>query len=139
MLKWPNDLILNDSKVGGILVEAQTLGETSTCLIGIGLNLSALSNGVYQGLEMKLEPRPLIEKLAAGLSEFERHGFERYKDESEAILWKRGERVTFETNEGRAEVCLRGLNAEGYLLTESQGTLRLEIDGEISIDRACLS
>lgn len=39
-LKWPNDLLLGDGKLGGILVEAQAAGEHATdAVIGIGVNV----------------------------------------------------------------------------------------------------
>lgn len=40
LLKWPNDLIMTDRKVGGILCEARWQGETlSWVAIGLGLNV----------------------------------------------------------------------------------------------------
>lgn len=40
-LKWPNDLILDDRKLGGILCEARWQGESpSWVAVGIGLNLA---------------------------------------------------------------------------------------------------
>lgn len=39
-LKWPNDLLLNGRKVGGVLVEAQwTGGRPDALLVGVGLNV----------------------------------------------------------------------------------------------------
>ena len=39
--KWPNDLLLEGRKLGGILVEARTLGDRVTfVIIGIGLNVN---------------------------------------------------------------------------------------------------
>jgi BirA family biotin operon repressor/biotin-[acetyl-CoA-carboxylase] ligase len=41
-LKWPNDVLLNGKKVGGILIEmAQTTAGEAVALIGIGLNLTS--------------------------------------------------------------------------------------------------
>lgn len=47
MLKWPNDLILEDKKLGGILIETLTLGTQKTnsdrqtaAILGIGINCS---------------------------------------------------------------------------------------------------
>jgi BirA family biotin operon repressor/biotin-[acetyl-CoA-carboxylase] ligase len=37
-LKWPNDLIANDRKLGGILIQTQ-MGTPLIALIGIGINL----------------------------------------------------------------------------------------------------
>ena len=38
-LKWPNDLWLQDRKLGGILVEAASMGEHSQVVVGVGLNI----------------------------------------------------------------------------------------------------
>ncbi|MFN0177258.1 MAG: biotin--[acetyl-CoA-carboxylase] ligase [Gemmatimonadales bacterium] len=39
-LKWPNDLILRDRKLGGILVEARWVGERFTwAVVGVGINV----------------------------------------------------------------------------------------------------
>lgn len=40
-VKWPNDILLRDKKVAGILIEVQNLKDTEkTFLIGIGLNVN---------------------------------------------------------------------------------------------------
>ncbi|MBP9087502.1 MAG: biotin--[acetyl-CoA-carboxylase] ligase [Kofleriaceae bacterium] len=41
-LKWPNDVLLGDRKVAGILLEAQSQGQRlESLIVGIGVNLSA--------------------------------------------------------------------------------------------------
>jgi BirA family biotin operon repressor/biotin-[acetyl-CoA-carboxylase] ligase len=37
-LKWPNDLLLDDAKVAGILVEGVTAGSQSAVVVGFGVN-----------------------------------------------------------------------------------------------------
>jgi len=37
-IKWPNDIILNDRKVGGILLESRRSGTSTTHIIGTGIN-----------------------------------------------------------------------------------------------------
>jgi len=40
-LKWPNDLVLGHEKLGGILMESKTLGDSvSFAIVGIGLNIN---------------------------------------------------------------------------------------------------
>ena len=38
-IKWVNDLLLNEKKVCGILTEAVTMGESTSLIVGIGINL----------------------------------------------------------------------------------------------------
>ncbi|MBA3363711.1 MAG: biotin--[acetyl-CoA-carboxylase] ligase [Actinobacteria bacterium] len=39
--KWPNDLLVSESKVGGILGEAEVVGRIRHVVVGIGVNLDA--------------------------------------------------------------------------------------------------
>src|SRR5260370_36590900 len=40
-LKWPNDLVLGNAKLGGILIESKTLADRiSFAILGIGLNIN---------------------------------------------------------------------------------------------------
>jgi BirA family biotin operon repressor/biotin-[acetyl-CoA-carboxylase] ligase len=38
-LKWPNDIVVDGAKLGGILVETKSLGGAVKAVIGVGLNL----------------------------------------------------------------------------------------------------
>ena len=39
-LKWPNDLIYRNKKIGGILVEKEISGAQNKTIVGIGVNLA---------------------------------------------------------------------------------------------------
>jgi BirA family biotin operon repressor/biotin-[acetyl-CoA-carboxylase] ligase len=40
-LKWPNDILLGNAKLGGILIESKSLGDrVSFAILGIGLNIN---------------------------------------------------------------------------------------------------
>ena len=57
-LKWPNDIILNGNKIGGVLIESKIRGElVNKLIIGIGLNIN----------ESKEELDPSITSLATSL------------------------------------------------------------------------
>lgn len=38
-LKWPNDILIGDAKLGGILVECTAIGNAAVAAVGIGINL----------------------------------------------------------------------------------------------------
>jgi BirA family biotin operon repressor/biotin-[acetyl-CoA-carboxylase] ligase len=92
-LKWPNDLLLNNSKLGGILIEGgQTkAGDPTWMIIGIGINLrnaEVIAANLDAGLKVgalnqltKLVPDveylwlKLITSLEHHLAEFDLNGF----------------------------------------------------------------
>ena len=39
-LKWPNDLIVDGRKLGGVLCEASTTGSTTSIVAGVGINVA---------------------------------------------------------------------------------------------------
>jgi len=60
--KWPNDLLLDGAKLGGILVESQVVDERLTvAVVGTGLNLAA-PEGIEgaAGLGTDVDPEPLL-------------------------------------------------------------------------------
>ena len=43
LIKWPNDLYLEDKKIAGILCEGIAEGEQQSAIVGIGINLASRS------------------------------------------------------------------------------------------------
>lgn len=39
VLKWPNDVLVNDAKIAGILLEKADMGDQTVLLLGVGVNL----------------------------------------------------------------------------------------------------
>lgn len=68
-LKWPNDILLDDGKLGGILIEtAASSPQASAVVIGIGLNLRGTPTPLSDATETSPRPRSLPPtSLAAAL------------------------------------------------------------------------
>jgi BirA family biotin operon repressor/biotin-[acetyl-CoA-carboxylase] ligase len=97
-LKWPNDLLLNSSKLGGILIEGgQTkVGDPTWMIIGIGINLrnaEVIQAHLDSGLKVsslaqitKTVPDveylwlKLIASLEHHLAAFDLHGFQYFQE-----------------------------------------------------------
>ncbi len=61
-LKWPNDILYDDAKLGGILVEMLSEDDATLAIVGIGLNLSLPENS-WSGDDFALPPAALDEML----------------------------------------------------------------------------
>jgi len=87
-IKWPNDLMVGDAKLGGILVETRMSGGAPLAVIGIGINhardplLARRLRRRVACLEDVLRPLPprnavireIAARLLAALEKFERGG-----------------------------------------------------------------
>jgi BirA family biotin operon repressor/biotin-[acetyl-CoA-carboxylase] ligase len=45
-LKWPNDLLLDGAKLGGILLECVTRGDAPVAIVGVGVNIARAPDGL---------------------------------------------------------------------------------------------
>ncbi|WP_189461756.1 biotin--[acetyl-CoA-carboxylase] ligase [Jeongeupia chitinilytica] len=146
-LKWPNDLLLDGAKVGGILIEisGDAMGPTDA-VIGIGLNLIApaavtdqacaglAGHGLVPGRNALLAQ--LLTALESGLAEFTEHGFAPFKQRWESFSAWQGQQVELVAPDGsRRAGVLAGLADDGSLrLTTDAGELVVHT-GDLSLRR----
>jgi BirA family biotin operon repressor/biotin-[acetyl-CoA-carboxylase] ligase len=151
-LKWPNDLLLNEGKLAGILIEAQgdMLGP-SAVVIGIGLNLyvpESLRDQIDQpvsdlsALEQTMPERNRVlavslKHLASILHDFAAGGFASMRDEWEKhhVFQQRPVRLLLPDGSQIAGMAL-GISDEGALrLATAQGE-KIFNAGEVSLRSA---
>ena len=150
-LKWPNDLLIDDRKLGGILIELRAESAGPACVvIGVGLNVS-LGAALLQSIaETGLAPTDLVtaglsepsrnETAAAlvahyvrGLLEFQKEGLKPFSEEWKAADALRGRPVTVQTPEGSTKGLARGIDLHGALLIETPHGLKKFISGDVSV------
>jgi BirA family biotin operon repressor/biotin-[acetyl-CoA-carboxylase] ligase len=151
-LKWPNDLLLNDEKLGGILCElrAESAGPAFV-VIGIGLNVS-LPQAARRSIEATglrpaaldqcLEPSPglrsslagvLLSQLVLVLAEFEQAGFQPFIEEWRAADSLCSRPVVLHHGGDATQGIARGIDADGALEVEIDGIIRRVVSGEVSV------
>ena len=149
-LKWPNDIVALDRKLGGMLVEVQSGSVTGvTVVVGIGLNVD-LSGQIDFGtnqtwaqcaVDMKsVRSNPpqrnilaaaLIEHFIATLLRFEIQGFGGFVDEWREYDWLFGKVVTVEMPDGQLTGVAAGVDIDGALLVDTGRGQRRVISGSI--------
>lgn len=105
LCKWPNDIIINDKKVGGILLETLSKGTKNFVSIGIGLNLDSfpkelLSTSLSE-LGIHISPKEMLEKILKRLTHFldvwYAEGFEPIRTLWHKRAWNLGEQLKVKT------------------------------------------
>lgn len=149
-LKWPNDVVAMDGKLGGILVEAQHRGDGNVAVVaGLGVNvdlpdtlLSQVDSGwVTPLMDFKTAagrvPGPvelaaaMIDAICEATSRYAEHGFESMIGEWRDHDWLLGRQVSVDTEEGTISGTAAGVDGDGALLVDVGGDTRRIITGTI--------
>jgi BirA family biotin operon repressor/biotin-[acetyl-CoA-carboxylase] ligase len=150
-LKWPNDVLIGDAKLGGILIELRAESAGPACVVvGIGLNV-ALGETLREAIAAKGLPAAdlasagvdpgernalaasLIDGCLRGLREFELDGLRPFIEE-----WNRadalcGREISLQGAEERARGLARGINLAGALMVETPDGLRAYLSGDVTV------
>lgn len=137
-LKWPNDLVALDGKLGGILTEVQQQSADGvTVVTGIGVNIDlpdevpgiSASDWALQVVDLKRVCSALPEweaiagKMASRLSnafvEFEKSGFAAIAERWSEYDWLRGREVTIDTAVEQISGIGAGVADDGALLIDT--------------------
>jgi BirA family biotin operon repressor/biotin-[acetyl-CoA-carboxylase] ligase len=150
-LKWPNDLLIGERKLGGVLIDLRAESAGPACVvIGIGLNLAlgpallrqiAESGTSATDLASAVQPVPGRNALAAalvsacvrGLVEFERDGLKPFIEEWRAADALRGRAVNVSAAEGVARGIARGIDLRGALMVETPQGIQRFISGDVTV------
>jgi BirA family biotin operon repressor/biotin-[acetyl-CoA-carboxylase] ligase len=148
-LKWPNDVLWQDRKLAGVLIEmhGDALGP-SAVVIGIGLNvrLSTVLRGRIDQPAADLESAcghvldrnavlgVLLSHLTDVLDRFEEHGFAPLRGEWERHHAHQRRPVVVTLPNGKTQHgTANGVADDGALLFESDGVVRALHSGEVSV------
>lgn len=147
-LKWPNDLVHNDAKLGGILVElgGEFMGPCHA-IIGVGINMH-LSVALRTTLDRRCadvaalcEKPPsrdalaaaLVGRLVEALDAFDRSGFAAFADawvERDVLVARR---IRVEGARGTFDGIAQGVDARGALQVRTAGVVRSIDSAEVTV------
>jgi len=141
-LKYPNDIICNDRKIGGILCELK-MNEQAVVLVGIGINVEqeifpdeiadTATSLTLQGIKAGRETlaAAVLNKLEEAAEIFNEKGFAQIRP-----LWldancTLGRDVTVVTPSGRLQGKAMDLDETGGLLVETDGGIERVTTGDV--------
>jgi BirA family biotin operon repressor/biotin-[acetyl-CoA-carboxylase] ligase len=155
-IKWPNDILVGEKKLAGILVESQSSGRgPALAVAGIGLNvrmphsegqdpddaidqpwtdLATEMNTAGDGLSRNRLTALLLEELLAALDGFESNGFEPFIGAWRERDLLQGRKITLEYNGRQISGEALGVDDDGGLLLKA-GPADIQVfhSGEVSV------
>ncbi len=154
-LKWPNDIVLCDGKLGGMLTETRSNGGTGvTVVIGIGLNIDlpeAISGNIasrwaHRAIDLKsaMASPPAREALASAiidelfrvLSTYACQGFAAFATDWAQLDWLQGRAISVDGPDGATSGIADGVDAHGALRVRTAAGTQCIISGSITVDSA---
>ncbi len=149
-LKWPNDIVALDGKLGGILTEVQSgAGEGATVVTGVGINVDmpehidfgVESDWSRQAVDLNSisdEP-PSREQIAGTVMEhlymtfarFEQYGLSGFMDDWRKRDWLLGREITVDMPDKQVTGIAAGVGDDGSLLVDTPAGQVKVISGSV--------
>lgn len=129
-IKWPNDLLIEGKKCGGILGETVQLKDHVWLILGLGLNLNLsdesmeqidqVATSLHLYMEEPLEPKPVVEQLAkrftGAMRLYLQEGFSPFFPLWEKYnAFKEGQDIEVETGQGVVKGRFKELQKDGSI------------------------
>ncbi len=144
-LKWPNDLMINDEKLGGLLVETDSSNKgAARVIVGLGVNVepvqpaaglqpAALRGRTSVPLGRSALAARLINSLADGLMKYMAEGFSAFSADWQQHDALDGRELTVQLGNAQLVGVARGINPAGELQLETAAGMRTVAAGEVSL------
>jgi BirA family biotin operon repressor/biotin-[acetyl-CoA-carboxylase] ligase len=147
-LKWPNDLIYENQKLGGILVESvPQKNNLRRIIIGLGINTRlpksvekiicsnfnpiALESIIKETVPINMLCANIIKSLNRSIRQFERNGFSSFIKEWAKFDILVDRQIIVENSSGSIEGNAHGISAEGALLLSNEDGIHQIISGSV--------
>lgn len=142
-LKWPNDLMIGDAKVAGILLEGSALADgTYACVIGWGVNCVSHPQAMaYPVTDLaqagaSAGPWPVFERLSEAFARWfvlwrQPDGFQAVRCAWLAQAYRIGETISLAQAENRIEGRFRTIDETGRLVLEQDGRQTIIDTGDV--------
>ena len=149
-LKWPNDVLVADRKLGGILIELRAESDgPAHAVVGIGLNVALGAeliekigtmglpatdiSSVHSAASRNALAGGLVECCIRGLLEFEQQGLRPFIEEWRHADALRGRPVAVQAGNETVRGIARSIDVTGALVVETPQGLKKFFSGEVTV------
>lgn len=146
-LKWPNDVLVDDKKLCGLLTEIAFSSATETrVVVGIGINYTppaAMDVADFQAVSLPmLTSNPpsragvisdVCARLLKAYDQFQSSGWVEFADRWDRFDYLKGRQVRVISGTSEELAMAIGVDEQGALLVESDGVTRAVFGGDVSM------
>lgn len=146
-LKWPNDLMVDDRKLGGILLESS--GRAMTVVAGVGINVKLasdadsaatkgyaptdLSRHLSSAITIDELAVRVIERMREALQEYDARGIESFTSDWTRFDWLKGKQVVIGRAGHEDTGIADGISDDGALLLRTKDGLQTIVSGTVRV------
>ena len=146
-IKWPNDLLVQDKKIAGMLTEIESVNSHRLIILGIGLNVNMTSDDLVHipkaATSMKCETGKnhtlssiqdlLVKKFLSFIEEAKKTGINSFqKIWHEKISWMLSKEIEVQQHEKMIRGCISSIEKDGsLLLLLDDGTKHTLLSGDL--------
>ena len=137
-IKWPNDLILNKKKIGGILIEKEHYQNRVKTIIGIGINLNIKKKESWWGdlskFNLENKRNDLIIEITNNLIKvFDERDFDWQNEWRQACVHINKEIKIHKNNNKKENAIFKDVDNFGNAIIETTSGLEVFSSGQITI------
>jgi BirA family biotin operon repressor/biotin-[acetyl-CoA-carboxylase] ligase len=140
-IKWPNDIFINDSKAGGILIENLIQGALwQWSVIGLGMNVNQVQFETYRLPPISLKQitgkdydvlkmaEELCKLVLKRIDDLKKNNFSKMLEEYNEKLYAKGQLVTLKKQNMVFQTAITGVSDAGHLITQDALERRFNFD-----------
>lgn len=131
-IKWPNDIILQNKKISGMLIERKKVGDRNFFIVGIGINILQenfenlpKAGSIFTQTHQQFDLKQWAEEMHFYFQErmMQEVSSEKISEKIQTNLFRKGEVSVFEIQKIRQNGIIQKVDSEGFLWVD------LEKDG----------
>lgn len=146
-IKWPNDIVMNQKKICGILTEMELKqNDIAHIIVGIGININqqhfpkeiSTASSIFLETGQNLQKEELTQEILKCFEEdyatfLKTQDLKGLKKEYEALLINKNKQVTVLEPKGNWEGTALGITNKGELIVDAENECRYVSSGEVSV------